>query len=92
MKSIRVFKEVIIGAALIGALAAVDVQAQTADQSQQVSSSLPSGTASRGSSARDSRNYQPSLDMRGGYNVGRTVGNVPGCTGPVSFCNLYFGS
>jgi hypothetical protein len=31
--------------------------------------------------------------VRGGYNVsGAAVPNVPGCIGPASFCNMYFGS
>ncbi|SAL52486.1 hypothetical protein AWB71_02851 [Caballeronia peredens] len=35
----------------------------------------------------------PDVTLRGGYNVGPgTASRVPGCTGPVSFCNMYSGS
>jgi hypothetical protein len=27
-----------------------------------------------------------------GFNSGRTQSNVDGCVGPVSYCNIYFGS
>jgi hypothetical protein len=37
--------------------------------------------------------YPTDMDIRGAYNVGRVpVLNVPGCDGPASFCNMYFGS
>lgn len=36
---------------------------------------------------------RPGVVIRGGYNVGRTsVRDVPGCVGPASFCNMYFGN
>jgi hypothetical protein len=31
-------------------------------------------------------------ETHSGYNTGPTKSNVPGCTGPISFCNIYFGS
>jgi|HubBroStandDraft_5_1064220.scaffolds.fasta_scaffold354411_2 hypothetical protein len=40
----------------------------------------------------DSFSKSSGVLIAGGYNVGRaTSQHIPGCDGPVSFCNMYFG-
>jgi hypothetical protein len=61
------------------------------DASTVVSKSSEASTGYGGVS--DSHGERSSVPVRSGYNTGRTeMPNVPGCVGPVSFCNLYAGS
>jgi hypothetical protein len=52
-------------------------QAQPAETSRTYGAAAPHSTQSRNPS---------------GFNTGPTQSNVPGCVGPASFCNIYFGS
>ncbi|MFM0166789.1 hypothetical protein PQR39_40995 [Paraburkholderia sediminicola] len=95
MKDIKVRKGVVIYALLVASLGAVDAQAQTQSAYQVESGASAANYATAAESARavDSQNYRSPAVVRSGYNVGRTaVQNVPGCDGPASFCNLYFGN
>jgi hypothetical protein len=94
MKNIQLCKSVVIGALLVASLGAGGAQAQTVYSGAVKTPDAFSTVASDSHQpATSSQNYQSPIIMRGGYNVGRTaVQNVPGCNGPISLCNLYFGN
>ena len=80
-----------VGALLIANLAVVGLAKAQAQQS------TDTGASSVAASGKHlhSHTATPAGDvlLRGGYNVGRgNASQVPGCIGPVSFCNMYNGS
>jgi hypothetical protein len=48
-------------------------------------------TVSRNADVSAKARYENS-DIHSGYNVGPTQANVDHCVGPVSYCNIFFGS
>ncbi|ALL68297.1 hypothetical protein K788_00003395 [Paraburkholderia caribensis MBA4] len=60
----------------------VTTTAQTENQAQSVSRTGDASTTTA---------YEKS-DIHSGYNTGPTQANVKDCVGPVSYCNIYFGS
>ncbi len=95
MKNSQVHKSVVIGSLLVAGLGAAQAQTQT-QTDYQVETGAPVAsyaTAADSAGAGDSQNHRSPVVIRSGYNVGRTaVQNVPGCDGPASFCNMYFGN
>jgi hypothetical protein len=95
MKSIQVGKIVAIGVLLVAGLATADAQTQTqmAYLREPASTAKIYAVATDSAPAVESQSYRSPVVMRGGYNVGRSaVDRVPGCNGPASLCNLYFGN
>ncbi len=94
MKKMMSLKSLVLGALLVAAFGIGNANAQNAYQPSNVTSAASTSDASS-SAARghQGRKVQPGVVLRGGYNVGpTTVQNVPGCQGPASFCNMYFGN
>ncbi|MGF6899332.1 hypothetical protein [Paraburkholderia phytofirmans] len=93
MKNSQVRKSVVIGALLVAGLGAAQAQTQTDYQAETGAPVASYATAADSTGAGDSQNHRSAVVIRSGYNVGRTaVQNVPGCDGPASFCNMYFGN
>lgn len=93
MKSSQVKK---IAAVFVGTIcfASVNAFAQADDsnniQTQQNNAYQANQKTTASSNPYDNRS---GVVIRGGYNVGRnSVRDVPGCVGPASFCNMYFGN
>jgi hypothetical protein len=88
MKSIKmVFAVAAVSLTAFGASIAYaqDTASSQPEVQAQESDSVP---ANRDDTQRqDTQSQYPS-----GFNTGPTQSHVPGCVGPVSYCNIYFGS
>ncbi|MFM0228133.1 hypothetical protein [Paraburkholderia dipogonis] len=91
MKTAPMIKSLTAGAILAANITVIGLANAQTQQSTETTVSFisPPGKQASKSVARPARDVL----FRGGYNVGRgTASQVPGCTGPVSFCNMYNGS
>ena len=91
MKMVQMIKVLTIGVFMVTSMMMVDLANAQTQPSTDTTASVVSSSSKQ---AFDSVS-PPARDVliRGGYNVGRgTASQVPGCTGPVSFCNMYSGS
>jgi hypothetical protein len=97
MMNTAAMKGLVAGALVIASVGMGSAYAQSAYQQQSQSDVTVASNSSSSVPPSTERNrasqQQPGVVIRGGYNVGRTTSNdVPGCSGPASFCNMYFGS
>ncbi|NPT40546.1 hypothetical protein GNZ12_04315 [Paraburkholderia sp. 1N] len=91
MKMAQLFKYLTTGGVLVVGITMAGMANAQADQSPGTTASGVSAYSDQ--TADSSAPSSPDVVIRGGYNVGRApAAQVPGCTGPVSFCNMYSGS
>ncbi|MFM0228130.1 hypothetical protein [Paraburkholderia dipogonis] len=91
MKTVQMIKILTAGAILATNILVVGLANAQLQQSTETTSSVVVASSEQTSNSVS----PPARDVlfRGGYNVGRgTASQVPGCTGPVSFCNMYSGN
>lgn len=94
MRTIKSLRYLVAGCLLVTGLGVANVEAQATREDTTPASLEPDTTiAARSRRVEDSSSRNLELLMRGGYNLGRApFQNIPGCVGPTSFCNMYFGS
>jgi hypothetical protein len=93
MKKMTSLKSLVLGAAILAGFGIGNANAQPAYRTGSVTPVVSTSDASSSATHAKKHHAKPGVVLRGGYNVGPTsVQNVPGCQGPASFCNLYFGS
>lgn len=93
MKTMMLMKSMFIAGAFGAALAASAAYAQVSAHVSGAATVAAESSWTTHDEPRATSRAQQGVVMRGGYNIGRTsTPNVPGCQGPVSFCNMYFGN
>jgi len=82
----------IIKASVAACFLIFGVQIAQAQESSQPKNSAPIPSKIDGAPRSDRQARTSDMSYPSGFNAGPTKFDVPGCVGPVSYCNIYFGS
>jgi hypothetical protein len=85
----NIVKVIVASSLLAAGISLAQAQESSAPNTPVVQAQTSAAPVTHVDNRRDSndRSEYPS-----GFNTGPTMSNVKGCVGPVSFCNIYFGS
>lgn len=81
-----------IKASVVACFLIFGVQIAQAQESSQPNSSAPVPSKTDGAARNDKQARTSDISYPSGFNAGPTKFDVPGCVGPASYCNIYFGS